>query len=259
MKRVEIIGIEGLGEVHAGDSVGQLVVAACSRNGFKLVDNDIVVIAQKIVSKAEGKVLRLDEISPSAQAKALSRELDKDASLVQVILNESRRVIRKGGRALIVETHHGFVCANAGVDCSNVGTGQAALLPEDPDLSAKKIRSEIQQGCGAAPAVIISDSFGRPWRLGTVDVAVGIAGMKAVKDERGSKDPYGYELKAAVSAVADEGSAAAGPGMGEKEGVPGVIGRGGEIQKEEGAVTELSLPEAGDLLRHFVQSPREQL
>jgi coenzyme F420-0:L-glutamate ligase/coenzyme F420-1:gamma-L-glutamate ligase len=251
MKRVEIIGIEGLGEVHTGDSVGQLIVAACARSGFKLFDNDIVVIAQKIVSKAEGKVLRLDAISPSAQAKELGRELDKDASLVEVILSESRRVIRKGGRALIVETHHGFVCANAGVDCSNVGVGQAALLPQDPDLSAKKIRSEIQHGCGAAPPVIISDSFGRPWRVGTVDVAVGIAGMKAVKDERGSKDPYGYELKAAVAAVADEVAAAAELVMGKKDGVPVVIVRGYEIEKEEGSVKELLRPESEDLFRHF--------
>ena len=251
MKRVEIIGVEGLDEVHAGDAVGQLIVAACARNALKLFDADIVVVAQKIVSKAEGRVLRLDAISPSAQAQELSRELDKDASLVEAILSESRRVIRKGGRALIVETRQGFICANAGVDCSNVGAGQAALLPQDPDLSAKRIRSEIQQGCGAAPAVIISDSFGRPWRLGTVDVAVGIAGMKAVKDERGSKDPYGYELKAAVAAVADEVAAAAELAMGKKDGVPAVIVRGYEFQKEEGSVKELLRPEAEDLFRHF--------
>jgi coenzyme F420-0:L-glutamate ligase/coenzyme F420-1:gamma-L-glutamate ligase len=251
MKRVEIIGVEGLGEVRAGDSVGQLIVAACARSRFKLFDNDIVVIAQKIVSKAEGKVLRLDQISPSEQAQKLSRELDKDASLVEVILSESRRVIRKGGRALIVETHHGFVCANAGVDCSNVGVGQAALLPQDPDLSAKQIRNDIQQWSGAAPAVIISDSFGRPWRLGTVDVAVGIAGMKAVKDERGSKDRYGYELKAAVAAIADEVAAAAELAMGKKDGVPVVIVRGCAIEKEEGSVKELLRPESEDLFRHF--------
>ncbi|MGE5306385.1 MAG: coenzyme F420-0:L-glutamate ligase [Alphaproteobacteria bacterium] len=251
MKRVEIIAIEGLGEVCAGDSVGQLIVAACARSGFKIFDNDIVVVAQKIVSKAEGRVLRLEAIVPSAQARELSRELDKDASLVEAILSESRRVIRKGGRALIVETHHGFVCANAGVDCSNVGVGQAALLPQDPDLSAKRMRSEIQQGCGAAPAVIVSDSFGRPWRLGTVDVAVGIAGMKAVKDERGSKDPYGYELRAAVAAVADEVAGAAELAMGKKDGVPVVIVRGYEFEKEEGSVKELLRPEAEDLFRHF--------
>lgn len=251
MNRVEIIGVEGLGEVHAGDSVGQLIAAACAGKGFKLFDNDIVVIAQKIVSKAEGRVLRLDKISPSERAKELGRELDKDPSLVEVILSESRRVIRKGGRALIVETHHGFICANAGVDCSNVGVGQAALLPQDPDLSARKIRSEIQQSSGAAPAVIISDSFGRPWRLGTVDVAVGIAGMKAVKDERGSKDPYGYELKAAVAATADEVAAAAELAMGKKDGVPVVIVRGYKIEKGEGSVKELLRPESEDLFRHF--------
>ncbi len=251
MKRVEIIGIQGLGEVHAGDSVGRLIVVACAQNGFKLFDSDAIVIAQKIVSKAEGRVVRLDQISPSAQAKALGRELDKDASLVEVILSESRRVIRKGARALIVETHHGFVCANAGVDCSNVGIGQAVLLPQAPDLSAKRIRDEIREGCGVAPAVIISDSFGRPWRLGTVDVAVGIAGMKAVKDERGSKDRYGYELKAAVAAVADEIAAAAELAMGKKDGVPVVIVRGYEMEKEEGSVKELLRPESEDLFRHF--------
>ncbi len=251
MKRVEIIGVDGLGEVQAGDSVGRLIAAACVRSSFKLCDNDIIVVAQKVVSKAEGRLVQLDRITPSAQAKALSRELDKDASLVEVILSESRRMIRKGGRALIVETHHGFVCANAGVDCSNVGLGQAALLPEDPDRSAKQIRAEIQEGCGAAPAVIISDSFGRPWRLGTVDVAVGIAGMKADKDERGSKDSYGYELKAAVAAVADEVAAAAELVMGKKDRVPVVIVRGYEFEKEEGSVKELLRPESEDLFRHF--------
>jgi coenzyme F420-0:L-glutamate ligase/coenzyme F420-1:gamma-L-glutamate ligase len=251
VKRIEIIGIGGLGEVHAGDSVGQLIAAACARNGFKLFDNDIVVVAQKIVSKAEGRVLRLDKISPSERAQELSRELDKDPSLVEVILSESRRVIRKGGRALIVETHHGFICANAGVDCSNVGVGQAALLPKDSDLSARIIRSEIQQGSGAAPAVIISDSFGRPWRLGTVDIAVGISGMKAVKDERGSKDPYGYELRAAIAATADEVAAAAELAMGKKDGVPVVIVRGCEFEREEGSVKELLRPESEDLFRHF--------
>ena len=251
MKRVELIGIEGLAEVHAGDSVGQLIVAACRQNDVRIFATDIVVVAQKIVSKSEGRLVRLDAITPSEQARELGRELDKDASLVEVILSESRRVVRKGGRALIVETHHGFVCANAGVDCSNIGIGQAALLPQDPDSSAQKIRSAIERGCGAAPAVIISDSFGRPWRVGTVDVAVGIAGMKAVKDERGSKDPYGYELRAAVAAVADEVAAAAELAMGKKDGVPAVIVRGYAFEKEEGSVKELLRPEAEDLFRHF--------
>jgi coenzyme F420-0:L-glutamate ligase/coenzyme F420-1:gamma-L-glutamate ligase len=251
MKRLEIFGLEGCGEVRAGDGVGQLIAKAVLANDVELRDDDVIVVAQKIVSKAEGRLVCLREISPTERAQELARELDKDAELVEVILAQSRRVVRKGGRALIVETHHGFVCANAGVDCSNVGLGYAALLPEDPDRSAKEIRSEIDQALGVAPAVIISDSFGRAWRLGTVDVAVGIAGMKALKDERGTRDAYGYELRAAVAAVADEIAAAAELAMGKKDGVPVVIVRGYNIEREEGSVKELLRPEAEDLFRRF--------
>jgi len=250
MKRIEMIGVEGMGEVRAGDCVGELICAACARQGIELADDDVLVVAHKIVSKAEGRLVNLNEVQPSAQALELGRELDKDPALVEVILAESRRIVRKGGRALIVETHHGFVSANAGVDCSNVGLGQAALLPKDPDASARTIRAEIHQRCGKSPAVIISDSFGRPWRLGTVDVAVGIAGMKAIKDERGTKDGYGYELRAAVTAIADEIAAAAELVMGKKDGVPVVIVRGcGMEKKEEGSVKELLRPAAEDLFR----------
>jgi coenzyme F420-0:L-glutamate ligase/coenzyme F420-1:gamma-L-glutamate ligase len=251
MKRLEILGLEGCGEVRAGDAVGQIIVNACFNNNVELHENDVVVVAQKIVSKSEGRLVHLNEIAPTERARELARELEKDPALVEVILSQSRRVIRKGGRALIVETHHGFICANAGVDCSNVGLGRAALLPEDPDGSAKKIRGEIYQSAGVAPAVIISDSFGRAWRLGTVDVAVGIAGMKAMKDERGTQDAYGYELRAAVAAVADEIAAAAELVMGKTDGVPVVIVRGCEIEKEEGSVKELLRPEAEDLFRGF--------
>lgn len=250
MKRLEIIGLEELGEVHAGDSLGQLIYAACRRQGVELGDHDVVVVAQKIVSKAEGRLVDLNGVQPSARARELGRELGKEPALVEVILGESRRIVRKGGRALIVETNHGFICANAGVDCSNVGVGQAALLPKDPDGSAKKLRAEIGKLCSKSPAIIISDSFGRPWRLGTVDVAVGVAGMKTIKDERGTKDPYGYELKAAVAAVADEIAAAAELAMGKKDGVPVVVLRGYEFEKQEdGSVKELLRPEAEDLFR----------
>jgi len=250
MKRIEIIGVEGMGEVRAGDCVGELVCAACARQGIELADDDVLVVAQKIVSKAEGRLVNLNEVQPSAQALELGRELDKDPALVEVILGESRRIVRKGGRALIVETHHGFVSANGGVDCSNVGVGQAALLPKDADASARTIRAEIRQRSGKASAVIISDSFGRPWRLGTVDIAVGIAGIKAIKDERGTKDGYGYELRAAVTAIADEIAAAAELVMGKKDGVPVVIVRGCQIEKkEEGSVKELLRPAAEDLFR----------
>jgi len=250
MKRLELFGVEGIGEIHAGASLGQLICNACLSQGIELVDDDVLVVAQKIVSKAEGRIVSLDEVKPTERARQLAQELDKDAALVEVILGESRKVIRTGGRALIVETHHGFVCANAGVDQSNVGLGRVALLPQDPDRSARQLREEIRGRTQKNIAVIISDSFGRAWRIGTVDVAVGVAGMKAIKDERGSKDRHGYELKAAVAAVADEIASAAELVMGKRDGVPVVIVRGYQLEKQEdGSAKELLRPEAEDLFR----------
>lgn len=250
MKRLELIGVEGIGEISAGDSIGALICDACDRQNITLGDEDILIVAQKIVSKSEGRMVRLAEVKPSERAHKLGRELDKEPALVEVILGESRKVIRTGGRALIVETQHGFVCANAGVDQSNVGLRQVALLPLDPDRSARGIRDVISNRTGKAPAVIVSDSFGRAWRVGTVDVAVGIAGMGAIKDERGLSDKYGYRLNAAVAAVADELAAAAELVMGKRDGVPVVVARGFEIdKKEDGSVKELLRPEAEDLFR----------
>ena len=250
MKRLELIGVEGLGDIRAGDSVARLICDACSLQGVELADRDVLVIAQKIISKAEGRMVRLETVTPSARARELARELDKEPELVEVILGESRKVIRTGGRALIVETHHGFVCANAGVDQSNVGLRQVALLPQDPDKSAHEIRREIARRTGKKVAVIISDSFGRAWRLGTVDVAIGVAGMSAIKDERGLDDQYGYRLKAAVAAIADEFAAAAELVMGKRDGIPAVIARGYDIElKEDGSAQELLRPKAEDLFR----------
>jgi coenzyme F420-0:L-glutamate ligase/coenzyme F420-1:gamma-L-glutamate ligase len=257
VSRLEIIGLEGIGEVGRGDSIGALIVEACARQSITLTSDDILVVAHKIVSKAEGRILRLDDVEPSARALELARELAKDARLVEIILRESRRVIRKGGTALIVETHHGFICANAGVDASNVGLGQVALLPRDPDASAKKIRAEIEQRLPklpklyVAPGVIISDSFGRTWRLGTVDVAVGVSGLNPIKDERGTTDRYGYELRAAVAAVADELAGAAELVMGKKGQTPVVLIRGYEGKGEDGSARELLRPETEDLFRRF--------
>lgn len=251
MRRLEFIGLESVREVGVGDVLGSLICQACVHEGISLLDDDVLVVAQKIVSKAEGQILRLDEIQPSAQARELAQRLDKDPALVEAILRESRNVVRVGGKALIVETHHGFICANAGVDQSNVGQNQVALLPRDPDSSARAIRSEIQRQTGKTPGVIISDSFGRPWRVGTVDVAVGVAGLKPVRDQRGMTDPYGYRLKAALAAIADEIAAAAELVMGKLDRVPVVIARGCEIEKEEGSVKELFRPEAEDLFRRF--------
>jgi coenzyme F420-0:L-glutamate ligase/coenzyme F420-1:gamma-L-glutamate ligase len=250
MKRLELIGLQGVREVASEDSIGALIGDACALQRIDLSDDDVLIVAQKIVSKAEGRVVALDGVKPSQRAIELAKQLDKDPALVEVILGESRRVIRSGGRALIVETHHGFICANAGVDQSNVGLNRVALLPKDPDRSAREIRQTIYQRTGKAPAVIISDSFGRAWRVGTVDVAVGVAGMKAIKDERGLKDRHGYQLKAAVAAVADELAAAAELVMGKRDGVPVVIARGYDLEKkEDGTVRELLRPEAEDLFR----------
>lgn len=251
MRRLESIGLEGLREVRQGDSIGKLIFETCSRLGFSLIEGDILVVAHKIVSKAEGRVIRLDQVQPSARALELSRQLGKDPCLLEIILRESRRIIRMGGVTIIVETHHGFICANAGVDLSNVGLGQAALLPRDPDRSAKEIREELRRLSGVAPAVIISDSFGRPWRLGTVDVAVGLSGLKPLADYRGKSDSYGYELRASVSAVADELAAVAELVMGKSDGVPVAVIRGYGVKGEEGSAKELLRPEAEDLFRNF--------
>lgn len=249
MKRLELIGLEGIGEVASGDSVGQLICAACARESIVLADDDVLVIAQKIVSKAEGQLVDLAQVQPSARAVELAQQLDKEPALVEVILNESRGIIRSGGRALVVETHHGFICANAGVDQSNVGKSHVALLPKDPDGSARCIREDIRKQTGKQPAVIISDSFGRPWRVGTVDIAVGIAGMKAIRDERGLHDRHGYQLKAAVAAIADEIAAAAELVMGKRDGVPVVVVRGCETEMEAGTAKDLLRPIAEDLFR----------
>lgn len=249
MSRLEIIGLDGLGEARRGDSIGKLIADACARQGLALTRGDVLVVAHKIVSKAEGRIVALADVEPSARAVEIGRELAKDPRLVEIILRESRRIVRKGGNALIVETHHGFVCANAGVDLSNVGLEHAALLPRDPDASAREIRAEIERLTGVAPGVIISDSFGRAWRVGTVDIAVGIAGLAPIKDERGTTDSYGYELRAAVAAVADELAAAAELAMGKKDRVPVVLIRGYEGKGEDGSVKELLRPEAEDLFR----------
>jgi coenzyme F420-0:L-glutamate ligase/coenzyme F420-1:gamma-L-glutamate ligase len=251
MRRLEVIGLEGLGEVKPGDSVAKVIVEGCCRLDLSITADDILVIAHKIVSKAEGRVVPLNTIQPSARALELSRELGKDPSLVEIILRESRRIVRMGGGTIIVETHQGFICANAGVDLSNVGLGKVALLPQDPDRSAEEIRKEMKRLTGLAPGIIISDSFGRPWRLGTVDVAVGVSGLKPLKDDRGKRDRYGYELKASVAAIADELASAAELVMGKSAGIPVVLIRGCDMERRDGSAKELLRPEAEDLFRNF--------
>jgi coenzyme F420-0:L-glutamate ligase/coenzyme F420-1:gamma-L-glutamate ligase len=251
MKRLEIIAVEGIGEVADGDSVGQLIYDACTGLGLQVSSNDIVVVAHKIVSKAEGQIVDLDTVVPSPRALETASQLDKDARLTELILRESRRVIRMRGATIIVETHHGFICANAGVDLSNAGHGRAILLPQNPDQSALRIQEEIRKLAGVAPPIIISDSFGRPWRLGTTDVALGVAGLNPFKDYRGDTDRYGYELRVSMAAVADEIASAAELVMGKKDGIPVVLVRGYPLDSRKGSAQDLLRPEAEDLFRKF--------
>jgi coenzyme F420-0:L-glutamate ligase / coenzyme F420-1:gamma-L-glutamate ligase len=199
---VQATALAGIPEVRAGDDLAALIVRAAS----EIADGDIVVIAQKVVSKAEGRTRALAGVEPGEQARALAADHDKDARLVQVILDETAELLRADHGVLICETHHGFVCANAGVDMSNApGEGVAILLPEDPNASARRIRAAL----GGRIGVVISDSFGRPWRLGVTDVAIGAAGIEVLEDWRGRPDTEGRELRATEVALADQLAAAA--------------------------------------------------
>jgi coenzyme F420-0:L-glutamate ligase/coenzyme F420-1:gamma-L-glutamate ligase len=224
---VRIIGLTGVPEVKPGDDLAALVLAAAAGQGTPLQDSDLLVVTQKIVSKAEGCLVDLSTVEPSDFALRFAREWGKDARLVEVVLRESRRIVRMDHGVLIVETKQGFVCANAGVDGSNSGGPDfVTLLPEDCDKSAETLRSEILRRSGAEVAVIICDSFGRPWRTGIDQVALGVAGMLPLRDYGGEKDPSGYELRVTQVAVADELASAAELVMGKLERVPAAIIRG---------------------------------
>ena len=240
--------------VKAGDDLAGLIAASVARSRMKLEDGDVVVVAQKIVSKAEGRVVDLASIKPSDRASALAVDAGKDPRLVEVILSESRRVVRCSRNVLIVEHRLGFVMANAGVDRSNVGPDDGVervlLLPEDPDLSAEAVRTGLQARCRARVAIIINDSFGRPWRRGTVGVAIGTAGLPALADKRGEPDLFGRTLRVTVIGFADEIAAAASLLMGQAgEGRPVVVMRGLQWTAQATSSAELIRPEAEDLFR----------
>lgn len=250
MRRLEVMGVEGLGEVGSGDPLARLVVEACERGGITLGAGDVLVLAQKVVSKSEGRSVDLRTVTPSAEAARLSAELDdKDPRLLELILRESRRIVARGRSTIIVETRHGFVCANAGIDLSNIGLHHALLLPEDPDGSARRIREEVQQLTGTGVGVVITDTFGRPWRLGTTDVAIGVAGFGPLMDWRGQTDRHGYELKASVTAVADQIAGAAELVMGKTSHVPAAVVRGCELPEHQGSAQEMIRPAEDDLFR----------
>lgn len=225
--RLQVIGITGIPEIVAGDILSDIIVAAAQNQGTSLETGDILVVTQKIVSKAEGMVVDLRDVEPSPLALHLAQEQERDPRHLEVILRESRRIVRMDKGNIITETHHGFVCAASGVDSSNVpGEGCVCLLPKDPDASARQIREGILEQTYQAVAVIISDSFGRPWREGSVDVAIGVAGLSPVKDYRGTLDAYGYLLKVSVIAIADELASTAELVTGKSDGIPATIVRG---------------------------------
>ena len=238
-----ILPLEGLPEVRPGADLAALVTQAHS-----LEDGDVVVIAQKVVSKAEGRVVRLDDVEPSQQARELAGA-EGDARHIEVILREAVRIVRARGALVIAETGHGFVCASAGVDASNAPErGALVLLPVDPDASAVLIRDRIRKLTGRSVAVVVSDSFGRPWRQGTTDVAIGVAGLAPLLDLRGTKDATGYELRSTQIAVADELAGAAELVMGKTNGVPGAVIRGLALEGD-GSARELVMPPERDLFR----------
>jgi coenzyme F420-0:L-glutamate ligase/coenzyme F420-1:gamma-L-glutamate ligase len=219
VKRLEILPVGDIPEVRPGNDLASLIIRAAGDETIE--DGDIVVVTHKIVSKTEGRLVNLATVKPSALAKDFAARYDKDPRQIEVVLRESKRIVRMDRGIIISETHHGFVCANAGVDASNVpGDETVCLLPLDPDASARRLRDALASGIGANLAVIISDSFGRPWRQGITDVAIGVAGMEPLADYRGERDQHGHLLDASVLAVADELASAAELVMGKTVGIP---------------------------------------
>jgi coenzyme F420-0:L-glutamate ligase/coenzyme F420-1:gamma-L-glutamate ligase len=251
---IRILPVAVSGEIRAGESLCARLLAAARSLGLRFRDGDILVVKHKVVSKAEGALVALDEIRPSAASRAWARRYGLDARVCELALRESRRIVRRKRGVLITETKHGFVCANSGVDVSNVDGGRhAALLPVNPDRSASKLRRELKKQLGIEIAVIVSDSFGRPWREGLTEVAIGVAGMRPLLDYRGRRDPHGYSLHATVDAVADELACAAGLVCGKLAGTPACIIRGYSYYREtrigSGGARELIRPARNDLFR----------
>ena len=247
MRGIQILPVEGIPEVRPGDDLARIIVDAA---GDDLQPGDVLIVTHKIVSKAENRLVDLRTIEPSALAKGFAAEHGKDPRQIEVVLRESRRIVRMDRDIIISETRHGFVCANAGVDASNVpGDETVCLLPLDPDASAAKLRQTIAEHAGVEPAIIISDSFGRPWRQGITDVAIGVAGMNPLADYRGQFDPHGYPLEASILAVADELAAAAELVMGKTDAVPAATIRNYAYEAGAGTARNLLMEPGRDLFR----------
>ena len=247
---VRIIPIAVSGEIRAGDSLSAVLLAAAKRLRLQLHDGDILVVKHKVVSKAEGAVVALDDIRPTPASKIWARRYGLDARVTELALRESRRIVRRKRGVLITQTKHGFVGANSGVDVSNVDGGRhAVLLPVNPDRSAAQLRRDVKNQLGIEIAVIVSDSFGRPWREGLTEVAIGVAGMRPLVDYRGRRDPHGYSLHATVDAVADELACAAGLVCGKLAGTPACVIRGYSYRRGAGNARQLIRPAKNDLFR----------
>jgi coenzyme F420-0:L-glutamate ligase/coenzyme F420-1:gamma-L-glutamate ligase len=247
---IRIIPVQLTSEVLPGDDLAEKLTTALKHQKVKLQTGDILVIKHKIVSKAEGQVVSLSSVRPSPPSKAWSRSSGVDPRVIELAISESKRTVRKTKGVLITQTRHGFVCANSGVDVSNVdGGASAVLLPKNPDRSASKLRARLNQVFRANIAVIISDSFGRPWREGLTEVAIGVDGIKPLVDYRGKRDPHGYALHATAEAVADEVACAAGLVCGKLNRTPACIVRGFAFQPARGSARELIRPAKKDLFR----------
>ena len=248
-KKIELLPVPGIPEVMNGDDIASLISRAMRDVGIEALNGDIIVVAQKIISKAEGRVVQLSAIEPSDRAKEWAAAFEKDPRVVEVVLRESKRIVRMERGVLIAETEHGFVCANAGVDTSNVAEGSVTLLPKDPDASARRLRSSLESELGVRLAVIVSDTFGRPWREGLVNVALGVSGIGPLIDYRGQKDSHGNALKVTVIAIADELAAAAELVMKKSAGVPVAIARGYDYETSDSTAVELIRDKELDLFR----------
>jgi coenzyme F420-0:L-glutamate ligase / coenzyme F420-1:gamma-L-glutamate ligase len=247
---IQLISIPFVDEIKPKDSLVEKLLQSMRRCKLTFKFGDILVIKHKIVSKSEGQIVDLASIESSTDSKAWARKYDLDARVIELALRESRSIIRRKNGVLITETHQGFICANSGVDVSNVDGGRhALLLPIDPDRSAGKFHREIKNRTGLAIPVLITDTFGRPWREGLVDFCIGIAGMKALRDDRGRRDPHGYKLHASLEAVADELTSAAGLVCGKLNRTPACIVRGFSYEPARGRIRDLLRPSASDLFR----------
>jgi coenzyme F420-0:L-glutamate ligase/coenzyme F420-1:gamma-L-glutamate ligase len=240
--KLEILPVDHVPEITPGMDLGKCLAEATRASGLTLFETDIIAVTQKIVSKAEGRIVHLAAVEPSPQSLAVARRMSKDPRLVELIFRESRRIVRMRGEVIITETEHGFICANAGIDQSNVCASETVtLLPKDPDRSARDIARSL--GCG----VIITDTFGRAWREGLLDAAIGIAGIPPFIDFRGKQDSYGHELHVTLLAAADALSAAAGLAMGKTSRTPAAVIRGFSWQRTESNATALLRPVERDL------------